>query len=140
GVLGFANATTGVTEAVYGQNNSSSGRAIRGYATASTGTTYAGSFQALSTAGRAVFGEASAASGTTYGGYFQSLSPNGYGLYARNFDSQNEAFLGDDSSGVQGQQHAGSTNRGGVFGFSDLSSGNGVVGSAATGAVPYSIW
>jgi hypothetical protein len=140
GVYGFANATSGITEAVYGQNNSTSGRAVRGYATASSGTTYAGSFQALSTGGRAVFGEASAASGVTYGGYFQSLSPSGYGLYALNFDSMNEAFLGDDSSGVQGWQHAGSVNRGGVFGFSDLVDGNGVVGSASTGTVPYSIW
>ncbi len=81
GVYGYATATSGATDGVWGKSDSPDGTGVWGLATATSGTTYGVFGESRSTSGRGVVGIASAGSGTTYGVRGVSYSPNGYGVY-----------------------------------------------------------
>lgn len=140
-IYGFASATTGVVNGVYGQTPSSGGRGVLGYATSTTGTTYGVVGLTPSIAGTGVWGLAQATSGTTYGVFGQSASTTGTGVFGW---ATNTGFTSASSVGVQGESDSAvgsgvvglaaattGSNRG-VVGQSNSNSGVGVYGTAIT--------
>lgn len=66
--------------AIYGENSSNAGAAIRGHATHASSANTGVWGQAVGSTGRGVFGEATAATGNSYGGLFRGTSTNGVGV------------------------------------------------------------
>ena len=85
GVYGRTSASSGVVYGVYGQSDSTSGRAVAGWAGAATGSTYGVYGLTYSTAGTGVYGSASASSGETVGVAGKSSSSNGFGVYGEGY-------------------------------------------------------
>jgi hypothetical protein len=81
-VWGYASATTGATNGVYGWSISPTGTGVQGTATATTGVNYGVYGVNNSTQGRGVYGYAAAWAGTTYGVLGAANSNDGYGVYA----------------------------------------------------------
>jgi hypothetical protein len=120
GMYGYASASTGTTRGVYGESDSVSGTGVYGWASALSGGTYGVYGQSRSISGTGVLGSATAPSGDTYGVHGRSMSNDGWGVYG-------EA----PRYGVYGHAtDTGAVTSIGVYGLSDSSEGNGVVGLA----------
>jgi hypothetical protein len=120
GIAGSAIGNSGITFGVYGENQSSNGRAIYGNAVHPTGTTYALYGFNQSSNGTGLFAEANSATGMTYGVYGQSSSNVGTGVYG-NAPAGNGANFG-------GQFSSASIGGTGLLGSSTATTGNTVAG------------
>ena len=92
----------------------------------------------------AICGYARSKAGHTGFGVNGSSDPmdgtNGAGVIGSIWINSNNGKLGTYADGVHGEQRGGPISGAGVYGFSDLANGNGVVGEAGAGSVPYAIW
>lgn len=114
GISGISNAS-GFNVGVYGQSDSTVGKAVYGVATANSGGNRGGQFESYGTAGAGVFGYARSAGGTTYGGEFLCDSVSGYGVYGITNAATGTTY------GAYGQSN--STSGTGVFGLANATSG-----------------
>ncbi|MBN1426014.1 hypothetical protein JXA88_15805, partial [Candidatus Fermentibacteria bacterium] len=81
GVVGWAGATTGGANGVFGYSASPAGAGVVGQAAATTGGPHGVYGTSAASEGRGVTGVATATTGTTYGVYGHSDSIDGYGVY-----------------------------------------------------------
>ena len=113
GVFGWADASSGSAEGVFGRADSPGGKGMLGIATASSGKTEGVFGRAVSTDGRGVAGVATSSSGSTRGVFGRADSSKGRGV---------EGIATADSGPTRG-----------VRGFADSDSGIGVLGIGDTG-------
>lgn len=139
---------SGFAYALYGQSDSTAGRAIYCEATAAGGTTYGVYGKSNSTSGRGVYGVAAAASGATQGVYGAVASTAGSGVYGLASASSGATYgvyglsYSSEGHGVYGLASANSGTTYGVYGQSNSSEGRGVYGNGVYGVYgdsPY-IW
>jgi hypothetical protein len=135
-VLGYASATTGTNNGVYGESASTGGFGVHGYASATTGNTSGVYGESASTGGFGVRGDAVATTGSNVGVYGLSDSTSGHGVYgyALATTGTNYGVFGRSNSpsgtGVSGYDFATTGTNYGVYGQSSSSIGYGIYGSA----------
>lgn len=136
-IYGICTAATGVTNGVYGQTSSSTGRGVIGYATSTSGANLGVVGVTPSTSGWGVWGLAQATSGSTVGTYGQSNSGSGYGVYGLATNGSLTAGVGVQGeannsygTGVVGVADATGTANTGVLGQSNSTVGIAVYGNA----------
>jgi len=84
--------SSGQSNGIIGQSNSTSGVAIWGYAAAQTGSTFGLRGEVESDQGVGLYGKTKSDSGTTKGVRGASLSPDGYGVSGENYATSGSAI------------------------------------------------